>query len=270
MQSTTRDVQKISNIVYWRYWDLEKLQSQDIGRSICSPRSDGLHPMPDKVKAILEAPEPTNVTELKSYLGLLNYYGKFLQNVSSILHPLYSLLQKSATWKWSQGQREAFRASKKLMTSSQMLVHFDPEKELIPSCDASQYGIGAVLAYRMADGTEKPIGFVSRTLTAAEKNYSQIEHEGLACVFGVKRFHSYLYGHKFVLATDHKPLLTLFNEKITVPPQASGRIQRWALTLSMYEYSLIFKRTADHGNACAMSQLPLRDTAPEIPESSNS
>ena len=116
--------------------------------------ADGLHPMPDKVKAILEAPEPTNVTELKSYLGLLNYYGKFLQNVSSILHPLYSLLQKSAAWKWSQGQREAFRASKKLMTSSQMLVHFDPEKELILSCDASQYGIGAVLAYRMADGTE--------------------------------------------------------------------------------------------------------------------
>ena len=117
--------------------------------------ADGLHPMPDKVKAILEAPEPTNVTELKSYLGLLNYYGKFLQNVSSILHPLYSLLQKSATWKWSQGQREAFRASKKLMISSQMLVHFDPEKELILSCDASQYGIGAVLADRMADGTEK-------------------------------------------------------------------------------------------------------------------
>ena len=228
--------------------------------------ADGLHPMPDKVKAILEAPEPTNVTELKSYLGLLNYYGKFLQNVSSILHPLYSLLQKSATWEWSQGQREAFRASKKLMTSSQMLVHLDPEKELILSCDASQYGIGAVLAHRMADGTEKPIGFVSRTLTAAEKNYSQIEREGLACVFGVKRFHSYLYGHKFVLATDHKPLLTLFNEKRTVPPQASGRIQRWALTLSMYEYSLIFKRTADHGNADAMSRLPLRDTAPEVPE----
>ena len=85
-------------------------------------------------------------------------------------------------------------------------------------------------------------------------------------MFGVKRFHSYLYGHKFVLATDHKPLLTLFNEKRTVPPQASGRIQRWALTLSMYEYLLIFKRTADDGNADAMSRLPLRDTAPEVPE----
>ncbi len=78
--------------------------------------------------------------------------------------------------------------------------------------------------------------FAYRTLTAAEKYYSQIEREGLACVFGVEKFHSYLYGHKYVLATDHKPLLTLFNEKRAVPPQASGRIQRWALTLSIYEY----------------------------------
>ncbi len=77
---------------------------------------------------------------------------------------------------------------------------------------------------------------------------------------------TYLYWHKFVLATDHEPLLTLFNENRAVPPQASGRIQRWALTLSMYEYSLIFKRTAEHGNADAMSRLPLREKIPEVPE----
>ncbi len=79
--------------------------------------------------------------------------------------------------------------SKKLMTSSQLLVQFYPEKELILSCNASQYGIGAVLAHHMADGTEKPIEFASKTITAAEKNYSQIEREGLACVFGIKKFH---------------------------------------------------------------------------------
>ena len=87
-----------------------------------------------------------------------------------------------------------------------------------------------------------------------------MEKEALACVFGVKRFHSYLLGHHFTLVTDHKPLLTLFNEKKAIPTQASARIQRWALTLAMYEYSLTFKRTTQHSNADALSRLPLPDT----------
>ena len=125
-----------------------------------------------------------------------------------------------------------------MLTFSQLLVHFDPSKELVLSCDASQYGIGAVLANRFSDVSENPIGFVSCTSTEAEKKYSQIERESLACVFGVKRFHSFLYGHKFELVTDHKPLITLFSEKKAVSSQASGRIQRWSLTLGMYEYTI--------------------------------
>ena len=77
----------------------------------------------------------------------------------------------------------------------------------------------------MADGSEEPIGFVSRTLTKAEKNYSQLQKEELACIYGVKRFHSYLFGHKFVLQTDHQPLTALFDESKVVPAQASSRIQ---------------------------------------------
>ena len=105
--------------------------------------------------------------------------------------------------------------------SSQLLVHFDPTKELILACDAFEYGIGAVLAHRMPDNSEKPIGYVSRTLSTAEKNYSEMKKEALACVFGVKRFHSYLLGHPFTLVTDHKPLLSLLNGKKAVSALAS-------------------------------------------------
>ena len=117
----------------------------------------------------------------------------------------------------------------------------------------------------MDDGSEKPIAFASRTLAPAERNYAQIEKEGLSCVFGVTRFHSFLYGRRFTLVTDHKPLLGLINEDRPIPAQASARIQRWALTLASYDYTLRFKRTSDHANADALSRLPLPSSPSSIP-----
>ena len=95
---------------------------------------------------------------------------------------------------------------------------FDPNLEIHLACDAPSYGIGAVLSRKIPDGSERPVGFVSCTLTDAKKKYSQIEKEGLACVHGVTRFYSYLFGHHFKLQTDHKTLLTLFNESKAVSP----------------------------------------------------
>ena len=184
--------------------------------------AEGLHPVPDKVRAVQEAPEPRNVSELKSYIGLLSYYSKILPNLSTVLAPLYQLLRKDQPWMWKQPQVRAFKEPKNLLLSSQVLVHFDPNLEICLACDASDYGIGAVLSHRMSDGYEKPIGFVSHTLSEAEKKYSQIEKEALACVVGVQRFRSYLWGHHFILQTDHKPLLTLFNENKIIPQQAAG------------------------------------------------
>ena len=215
--------------------------------------AQGLHPTRDKVEAIQQAPAPQNSTELRAYLGLLNYYNKFMPNLSTTLAPLYKLLQKNTPWRWSVDEEKAFKNTKQLLLSSQLLVHFDSSKQLILCCDASAYGIGAVLAHRTSDGVEQPIGFVSRTLTKAEQNYSQIEKEALSCIFGIKRFHSYLYGHHFTLITDHKPLLSLFKEQKAIPCQASGRIQRWALVLAAYEYNIAFRPTASHSNADALS-----------------
>ena len=194
--------------------------------------ASGLHPLPDKVKAIKEAPASNNVTELKSYLGLLTYYIKFLLHLATQLAPLYQLLWKEHPWMWEQQQKKSFQTSKKLLTSSQLLIHFNPDMELILACDASAYGIGAVLAHKMPEGTEKPVGYASHTLTKAEKNYSQLEKEGLSCIFGIKQFHSYLFGHAFILVTDHKPLLALLGESKAISPQASARIHRWALFLA--------------------------------------
>lgn len=98
------------------------------------------------------------------------------------------------------------RTKRGLLQSAELLVHFDPTKELILASDASNYGIEAVLSQRMCDGSERPIGYASRTLNTVERNYSTLKKEALAVLLGAKKFHQFLYRHKFTIKTDHKPL----------------------------------------------------------------
>ena len=201
----------------------------------------GISPDPEKLTAIHKAPEPLNVSQLKSFLGMVNYYHRHLPNLSTLLDPLHQLLQKEVKWKWGTTQKQAFESVKSLLTSNKLLIHYDPTKPLVLSCDASPYGVGVVLSHRIDNGEERPIAFSSRSLTKAERNYSHLEKEALAIIFGVKKFHQYCYGRHFTIYSDHKPLLGILKEDKQIPAMTAARLQRWALILASHNYTLHYK-----------------------------
>ena len=147
-------------------------------------------------------------------MGLINYYGKFIPNLSTILHLLNDLLKKSQNWNWTKECTQAGQLARNALTSSPVLTHYNPALPLKLAADASSYGVGAVISDMLPDGSEHPVAYASRTLSAAEKNYAQIEKEALALMYGIRKLHSYLFGHKFTLIADHKPLLSILGPKI--------------------------------------------------------
>ena len=189
--------------------------------SFCLPEVDylghtisakGLRPSSSKIRAITGVSQPTNVTQLKAFLGLVNYYAKFLPDLATKLAPLYQLLQRDKNWEWSDQQEQSFQEVKQLLSSPNLLVHFDDQKPIILACDASPFGIGAVLSHILEDGTEHPVAYASRSLSPAERRYSHLDKEALAIVFGVGKFHRYIFGRRFLLYSDHKPLIHIFGE----------------------------------------------------------
>lgn len=228
--------------------------------------AEGRACMKDKVQAILKARKPENVAELRTFLGIVGYYGSFIPNLSTKFAPLYRLLRNETPWQWGNDCDEAFQAVKEELTSDRILVHYDPTKPLILATDASPEGVGAVISHKMENGDERPIAFASRSLTDSERNYAQIEKEALGIIYGVKKFHKYLYGRKFELLTDHQPLTTIFGPKTGVPTLAALRLQRWALILMAYDYTIHYRRSRDHANADMLSRFPVDDckTASEL------
>ncbi|KAF2900761.1 hypothetical protein ILUMI_05426, partial [Ignelater luminosus] len=190
---------------------------------------------PDELlKAIKFAPRPTNKTELKSYLGLINFYCHFVKNLSGKLVPLYELTKEGKQWEWSKECESIFKDSKTWICSSDVLALYDPTKKL-------------------------RLTFLLVKLSSAEKNYAQIEREALAIVFGLKKYHNYLFGRRLELVTDHSPLTIIFGKKKNVSVTAAVRLQRWAILLSAYDYQIVYKKGADIPNADALSRLPLPD-----------
>ena len=120
-----------------------------------------------------------------------------------------------------------------------LLVYYDPSKELVLSCDASPYGVGAILSHIMPGGIEQPTAYASQTLSTAECNYSNLDKEALAIIFGVNKFHQYCYGRPFKIQSDHKPLMGILAEDKQISAMTAARLQRWVLILAGYDYTLV-------------------------------
>ncbi|CAH8556634.1 unnamed protein product [Dicrocoelium dendriticum] len=224
----------------------------------------GRHPDPENIELIDRLPTPTDVTTLRSFLGMVSHYGQFLPAMHRLRQPLNHLLTKDVEWKWSRQCQQAFEKLKSLLKSDLLLTHYNPNLEIILTTDASSYGIGAVISHRFPDGSEKAVAHAARALTPSEKNYSQIEKEALAIVFAVQKFHKMIYGRRFTLVTDHKPLLAIFGSKKGIPAYTASRLQRWATLLLGYEFNMRYSSTDSIGQADALSRLI--DTSRREPE----
>ena len=222
----------------------------------------GLHPDPDKVKAMVEFPRPTTVTQVKRFIGLTSYYRRFVPHFSTISAPITALIsgkRKSNEISWTEEAIEAFDRLKSCLVTAPVLVSPDFTKPFVIQTDASNYGLAAVLIQEI-EGFEHPIAYASKTMNPAQKNYTTTEQEMLALLFGVEAYRSYVEGTKFKVITDHHSLLWLKNLK-----NPTGRLARWSLTLSQYDFTIEHRKGALNVVPDALSRAPVNLVQFQLP-----
>lgn len=226
--------------------------------------SDGIKPSQSKIVALLEYPEPTNLKELRSFLGLSSYYRRFVIDYAKLARSLTKLLKRedgqgqigknlSKKYKinFNKEQRETFLKLKKTLTSEDVLIYPDFSKEFNLTTDASDYAIGAVLSQGPI-GKDRPITFISRTLNSAEENYAVNEKEMLAIIWSLQKLRNYLYTARINIVTDHQPLTFALSHKNT-----NSKMKRWKSILEEYDYALIYKPGSTNVVADALSRYPV-------------
>ena len=219
--------------------------------------TEGVSTDPEKVKAVQQWPVPSKVTDVRSFLGLASYYRRFIQNFAEIAAPLHRLTAKTTEkFKWSHDCDLAFRALKEKLVSAPVLAFPCFEQKFVLDCDASDYGLGAVISQRQ-DETEKVIAYASRVLEDRERRYSTTKKEMLAMVYAIKHFRHYLYGRPFTVRTDHNALKWLQSFK-----EPEGQVARWLETLAQDDYKIEHRPGKRHQNADALSRNPLPVAVP--------
>lgn len=227
-------------------------------------QASGVSADPDKVSAVRAMKEPSNITEVRRFLGMTNHLGKFLPHLAEKTRPLRDLLRKSSMWSWGSQQQQAFDSIKQDLTTPPGLALYDPNAETLVSADASSYGMGAVLLQRRDDTDWKPVAYASRSLSNTEQRYAQIEKEALASTWACERFSEFLLGKSFFIETDHKPLVPLLGSKTLdeLPP----RIQRLRMRLMRFSYSISHVAGKDLATADVLSRAPLDGTSDGLQE----
>ncbi|CAL9687239.1 unnamed protein product [Knipowitschia caucasica] len=211
---------------------------------------EGLKADPTKTEAISKMPVPEDSLAVQRFLGMVNYLGKFIPNLSSIAAPLRLLTHKDTAWCWLPQHQQAFENLKLCLSSSPVLSYYDVKKPVTLTCDASGYGLGAACLQN-----ENPVAYASRTLSDTETRYAQIEKELLAVVFACSKFKDYIYGKHTVIETDHQPLVTILKKPIHTAP---ARLQRMLLRLQAYDITLIYKKGKHMYLADTLSRAPTK------------
>lgn len=220
----------------------------------------GIKPDPDKIKAIEKYPVPKNADEVKRFVAFANYYRKFIPDFAKITISLNKLTRKNAKFEWNKDCQIAFETLQDALKNPPLLQYpnFEQENEFILHTDASGLAIGCVLS----NGNKLPVAYASRALNQAERNYPVIERELLAIVWAVKYFRPYLYGRKFKICTDHRPLIYLFNMN-----NPSSRLTKFRLCLEEYNFVIEYTRGKDNAAADALSRIII--TSDELKSMSN-
>lgn len=187
----------------------------------------------EKVKSIKEMPTLTNKKEVERFMGMCTYVSKFIPNFSDKTAPIRELLKNKVSWHWDHEQEEAFISLKSALSSAPVLKFYDITKPLTVSVDSSMYGVGAVL---LQEG--HPIYYASKSYSETEKRWANIEKEFYAVLFGLTKFHQYVYGRNVTVETDHKPLLYIMKKQIDDCP---ARLKRMMYSLQKYQFSLVYK-----------------------------